>query len=236
MESQLRQNQKMQAIGQLAAGVAHEVKNPLAIILLAAEGLALNKIAAEDQRFQNKLRMIKEAADRANRVVLELLKFSRLSSGDEEEVDLHKTLEGAELLVKSKAKEKDIEFIHEYEKDALMVRGNEVLLQQVFFNIFSNAVDAIVSKGVVSTRTARKRTGVKSSIVIEISDTGQGIPDEILAKIFDPFFTTKDPGVGTGLGLSTAFMILERYQGTIKVDSEVGKGSTFRLTFPEIVS
>ncbi|HRZ40619.1 MAG TPA: PAS domain S-box protein, partial [Candidatus Omnitrophota bacterium] len=94
MESQLRQNQKMQAIGQLAAGVAHEVKNPLAIILLAAEGLALNKIAAEDQRFQNKLRMIKEAADRANRVVLELLKFSRLSSGDEEEVDLHKTLEG----------------------------------------------------------------------------------------------------------------------------------------------
>ncbi|HRZ40001.1 MAG TPA: HAMP domain-containing sensor histidine kinase, partial [Candidatus Omnitrophota bacterium] len=143
---------------------------------------------------------------------------------------------GAELLVKSKAKEKNIDFIHEYEKDALMVRGNEVLLQQVFFNIFSNAVDAIASKGVVVTRTARKRTGVKSNIVIEISDTGQGISDEILAKIFDPFFTTKDPGVGTGLGLSTAFMILERYKGTIKVDSEVGKGSTFRLTFPESVS
>ncbi len=233
MEAQLRQNQKMQAVGQLAAGVAHEVKNPLAIILLAAEGLALNKIAVEDQRFQNKLRMIKEAADRANRVVLELLKFSRLSTGDDEWVDLHKALESAEFLVKSKAKEKQIEFVHAYDAEIKGIRANEVLLQQVFFNFFGNAVDAIPKTGTITTRTFRKTSGVGNTIVIEISDTGDGIPESILGKIFDPFFTTKDPGAGTGLGLSTAFMIVERYKGTIKVESVLGKGTTFRIIFPD---
>ncbi len=234
MESQLRQNQKMQAVGQLAAGVAHEVKNPLAIILLAAEGLALNKIAVEDPRFQNKLRMIKEAAERANRVVMELLKFSRLSSGDDEAVDLHQALEGAEFLVKSKAQGKNINFVHEYASDSIMIRGNEVLLQQVFFNFFSNAVDAIEAKGTIKVRTARKKTAAKSNVIIEISDTGKGIPKDILGKIFDPFFTTKEPGMGTGLGLSTAFMIVERYNGTIKVESEVGQGTTFCIICPDV--
>jgi len=87
--------------------------------------------------------------------------------------------------------------------------------------------------GTITTRTFRKTAGMGNTVVIEISDTGEGIPEAILGKVFDPFFTTKDPGAGTGLGLSTAFMIVERYKGTIKVESQIGKGTTFRIIFPD---
>ncbi len=237
MEMELRQTQKMQAIGQLAAGVAHEVKNPLAIILLAAEGLAMARAAGDEERVSNKVRMIKDAAERANRVVLELLRFSRISGVDLETVDIHGVLDGAELLARNKAKEKDIVFIKEYMSGPLTVQGNEVLLEQIFVNLLNNAIDAIEKTGEIRIRTAlsRRESDGAEEAVIQIQDNGMGIPQDIADKIFNPFFTTKDPGQGTGLGLSTAFMIIERHNGAISVESQDGRGAVFTVTLPYFV-
>ena len=233
MEDRLRHTQKMQAIGQLAAGVAHEVKNPLAIILLAAEGLEFKKEVVEDEKLCNKIRIIKKATEKANRVILELLKFSRLSDSDMAFLDLHKIIDDALFLSQNRAKEKHIDFQKYYSNDPVTCYGNTVLLEQVFVNLLNNAVDAIDHTGLISIRTAvEMRTKDQKDIIIEIEDNGKGIPKKILPKIFDPFYTTKDIEHGTGLGLSTVFAIIEKHSGTIRVETEQEKGTKFIMTLP----
>ncbi len=233
LEISLRHTQKMQAIGQLAAGVAHEIKNPLAIILLAAEWLARNKEVCGHEAVEKKILMIKDASQRADKVIVELLKFSRLADSDMERVDLHEVIDAAYFLAHNRSKVKYIDFQKMYCQGPLFCHGNAVLLEQVFVNLFNNAIDAIERFGtiVVRTRIRDAANGAKQ-IVIEVEDNGSGIPEEILPKIFDPFYTTKDAGNGTGLGLSTVFMILEKHSGHIRVDTSVQNGTRFVITLP----
>jgi len=230
IEQQLRQSQKMQSVGQLAAGIAHEVKNPLAIIQLAAEGLLINKTMPADDGIINKVRMIKRSAMQANNVILELLKFSRFSDEELESIDLHGVIENALLLSRNRDKDKSIDFKTQFHCAPVVCLAGEILLEQVFVNLFNNAVDAIEAEGqiLITTKISEDRQWG----VVQVQDNGVGIPSEILPKIFDPFFTTKGEGQGTGLGLSTIFMIVQRYKGDIKVESGEGKGSCFTIRFP----
>lgn len=235
LELSLRQTQKMQAIGQLAAGVAHEVKNPLAVILLAAEGLGVNKDIIENERIQNKVEMIKTASKKANKVIMELLRFSRLADTEVEQIDLHQVIDDAYFLAHNRGKEKYIEFQKEFHNGPLMCLGNQVLLEQVFVNLFNNAIEAIERFGrvIVRTRVDNNPRGQRN-IIVEVEDNGPGIPKEILPKIFDPFYTTKEAGQGTGLGLSTVFAIMEKHNGRVRVDTGIdsGTGTRFVLTLP----
>ncbi|HSV42927.1 MAG TPA: PAS domain S-box protein [Candidatus Bathyarchaeia archaeon] len=234
VEAQLRHTQKMNAIGQLAAGVAHEVKNPLAIILLAAEGLSYNPEVAQFPKVHSKIKMIKDAAVKANKVVMELLRFSRLSEGEIERIDLHKIIDDAHFLAQNKAKGKYITFEKRYAAGPVTCWGNAVLLEQVFVNLFGNAIDAIEKSGEVIVTTAVQDDAFgKKMVIIKVQDTGKGIPEEIRGKIFDPFFTTKEIGEGTGLGLNTVFTIIEKFHGHIRFESTVGAGTTFIISLPQ---
>ncbi|HRZ40252.1 MAG TPA: ATP-binding protein [Candidatus Omnitrophota bacterium] len=223
----LLQSEKLAAVGQLAAGVAHEIKNPLAVILLSVETIE-EKIAQMDERSVQRLAMIKRSAKRADKVVQELLAFSKSSLETFEAVCLNDVIDGAMTLVKSMDKAVNVTF-RSNDGPRMDIMGDRVLLEQAFVNIFLNAVDAFEGgEGEVFIKYSVAGGG---DALVEISDTGKGIPEENLAKVFDPFFTTKDPGKGVGLGLSTAHTLITEHKGSISVQSELGKGTTFFVKF-----
>jgi len=230
-QQQLLQSEKMAAIGQLSAGVAHEVKNPLSIILLSA-GVLEDKIKKLGEGGKKHLKMITDAAERANKVVVDLLNFSRYSEIELIEVSLHEALKSIISLAQNTFKGKDISFNMNFSAREIIVQADRILLEQIFFNLFANAIDSIDSKGEIVITTSIL-DGEKEA-VIEVQDTGSGMSREVQKKIFEPFYTTKEQGKGTGLGLSTVYMILERHGGKISVESEVGSGSNFFVTFPVV--
>ncbi|HOW35177.1 MAG TPA: ATP-binding protein [Candidatus Omnitrophota bacterium] len=233
-QSQLIHSEKLASVGQLAAGVAHEVKNPLAIILLAIESLE-HTLGASNEKSSRYVTMVKEAAERANKVVVNLLNFSRQVQSHFEPLDIREVVGQTVSLVSNTARIKNINIVNRYDStDELIIDGDAGQLGQVFLNLFSNAFDAVKSDGTVTVNSYLSKGAVETEdrIIVEISDTGQGIPKEIIPRIFEPFFTTKEQGAGTGLGLSTVYMILERHKGSINVKSTEGAGTTFTMTFP----
>jgi len=229
-QRQVIQSEKMAAIGQLSAGLAHEIKNPLTIILLSIES-----VEAQMEHLDDKIRtfvgMVKNAADRANNVVVELLNFSRFSDVQFKPVVLHSVIESALTLVHNHAGIKNITFETNYQcSGRIAVSGGRTLLQQVFFNLFINAVDASPAGGKIRVETSLDAPA--HHIVVTVADQGCGIAGDKLDKIFEPFYTTKELGFGTGLGLSTVCSIVARHQGHIEVRSEVGKGTAFVIRFP----
>lgn len=232
-QAQLLQSEKMAAVGQLSAGVAHEIKNPLAIIILSVEQLEKNIVGANSQ---NKvyLDMVKRAAERADKVIVELLNFSRFSTIELESVSLHAIIDSAIMLADNSAKQKKIEIRREYSEDVGEIVVDKILMEQVFLNLVANAIDAIEQGGTITFKTYLKqhRTDPIGRVIIEVSDTGSGMPPAVSAKIFEPFFTTKEPGKGTGLGLSTVYMILEKHDGSILVESKEGVGTKFMIILP----
>ncbi len=233
-QNQLLQTEKLASIGQLAAGVAHEVKNPLAVIMLSVQ-----MIEAAQEKLGEKtaecVEMIRAAADRANKVVLELLSFSRLSQRELKPVEIHTVLENTITLVEHSAKMKDIAIVKDFHTDkSVLVLGEMILLQQVFLNLLVNAVHAIDNSGTIEVKTSVEvdRKENQGVVVAEISDTGCGMSQETMIKIFDPFFTTKEIGKGTGLGLSTVYMILRKMNGKIHVESKLGQGTRFYVVLP----
>lgn len=237
MQDQLVQSDKMAAVGQLSAGVAHEIKNPLAVILLAVQilELAQDRIA-EDLR--NKVTMIREAVEKADHVVTDLLDYSRkVNLEQNEDVELSAVISSALELIKNKSKFGNVKMTLDIADDArdASVKGSRVLLEQVLINLLNNAVDAVEDTPDAVIIVHLKTAPDDGQYIIKISDNGCGMDKETRASIFNPFFTTKDPGKGTGLGLSTVFMIVERHGGIIDVESTPGKGSTFiiKLTMEE---
>jgi two-component system, NtrC family, sensor kinase len=228
MQARVAQSERLASIGLLAAGVAHEVNNPLGGIL-SLTALTLEDMAPGDPNREN-LQVVLRQTERCRDIVRGLLEFSRQSKGTREPVDLNEVLEDSLALVGTQAMFFNVKISQRLAPGLPCVIANASQFQQVFVNILLNGVQAMNERGeiTVSTRTDPETGRVEASI----SDTGCGIPPEQADRIFDPFFTTKESGHGTGLGLSIAYGIVTTHGGTISVRSEVGKGSVFIVSMP----
>lgn len=226
LEDQLVQTEKLTSLGLLAAGVAHEVNTPLAVISNYIQMLA-KQIPSDDPRQKTIERIVKQTF-RASEIVNNLLNFSRTGGAQAVEVDLNTIVEETLTLVQHPFKTAHIAVAKKYSDPLPPILGSTTRLQQVFLNLFMNARDAMPAGGMLEVRTA----AFNGSVEIEVTDTGAGIPPENIHRIFDPFFTTKATGRGTGLGLSVSYGIIKEHAGKVDVRSTPGKGTSFRLEFP----
>src|SRR5579862_2469114 len=226
LEEQMVQTEKLTSLGLLAAGVAHEVNTPLAVISNYIQMLA-KQIPSDDPRQKTIERIVKQTF-RASEIVNNLLNFSRTGAAEFVELDVNNVLEETLTLVQHPFKTAQVKVIKNYTQELPAVLGSITRLQQVFLNLFMNARDAMPSGGMLEVRTGAHN----GSVEIEVTDTGAGIPPEHLHRIFDPFFTTKASGRGTGLGLSVSYGIIKEHAGKVDVRSTPGKGTSFRLEFP----
>ena len=226
LEQQLLQTEKLTSLGLLAAGVAHEVNTPLAVISNYIQMLA-RQLPGDDSR-QKIIEKIVKQTFRASEIVNNLLNFSRTGASEFRAVNLNEVIEETLTLMAHPFRSAQVSVIKTLEEQLPAVKGSGNRLQQVFLNLFLNARDAMPSGGMVEVRTSSQN----GSVEVEITDTGAGIPDNILRRIFDPFFTTKATGRGTGLGLSVSYGIVQEHKGRIEVRSTPGKGTSFHLEFP----
>lgn len=226
---QVLQSEKMAGVGQLAGGVAHEINNPIGVIISFAQ-LCRSAIQLGDlEELGDNLDEIETAADRCRTIVRSLLDFSRPSAdGEFRLVNLADVLQKAWFLVSTDKAAKGITIETDFDPALPHVVANENQLMQVFVNLVQNAVHSMQNGGTIWLSTVSGEDGVQGTV----RDQGGGIKAEHLSKVFDPFFTTKDPGKGTGLGLSVSFGIIEHHGGNISVESELGVGSTFTVFVP----
>ncbi len=240
LESQLSQAQKMEAIGQLAGGVAHDLNNLLSPILGYGEILQRSPKLDDDSRKQ--LEHILQAGLRARDLVSQLLAFSRKQTLEFKPVNLNSILVLFEKLLRRTIRE-DIELTISLAEDLGTVQADVGQLEQVVMNLAVNAQDAMPAGGTLSIQTrsvtfnpsyAPRHSDINPGryAMLEISDTGEGMSQDILDKIYDPFFTTKETGKGTGLGLSTVYGIIKQHGGHIRVNSELNQGTAFTISFP----
>ncbi|MCG6962060.1 MAG: PAS domain S-box protein [Acidobacteria bacterium] len=230
LEEQLRQSQKMEAVGRLAGGVAHDFNNLLQAMLLQAQVLS---IAPGDQRsVASTAEELEEQIQRGASLTRQLLLFSRREASRTETLDLNEVVDDGVKLLRRLLRE-NIRLTLETAEGQLPVKADRGQLGQVLMNLTINAGDAIPDRGVV---TIRSGSADGEMVWLEVSDTGEGIPEEARDKLFEPFFTTKEAGKGTGLGLSVVHGIVTRHGGRIEVESAPGKGSTFRVLLPRAVS
>jgi signal transduction histidine kinase len=230
-QRQIIQTEKLSSLGTLVAGVAHEINNPIAVIANRVEILRLEQEERQlDETLKGDLEVIHRQANRVSEITSALLTFARQSSHQSTLLDLNAVVRSALLLWRPQA-EPHVHVVTKLERHPWLMLGNFTQLQQVVINLLSNALDATASGGTVSVFT-RSDEHPSPAIVLEVSDTGTGIPADHLSKVFDPFFTTKPPGKGTGLGLSVCLGIVRAHQGMITVRSQIGVGSTFVVSFP----
>ncbi|MEP6850556.1 MAG: ATP-binding protein, partial [Acidobacteriota bacterium] len=229
LEETLQQSEKLSSIGLLAAGVAHEVNTPLTGVSSYTQML-MGMIPETDPKHAL-LQKMQRQTERASNIVGNLLNFSRTGNAAEfNEIDLNKLLNDTLQLLETQLRKSNIDIVKNYSESLPAVLGNGGKLQQVFTNLVLNARDASPGGGTI---TLTSRIGYKGDVLIEVSDTGEGIPTENLKKIFDPFFTTKGVGNGTGLGLAVTYGIVQEHSGSIEAIGNNGSaGATFRLSFP----
>jgi two-component system, NtrC family, sensor kinase len=239
LDANLIQSGKMAALGKLAAGIAHEVNNPLAVIkekvgwlmdLLGEEDISRSENFTE---FDDALRKIDYHVDRAKKVTHRLLGFARRMEPVKERVDINKLLDETIDFLENEAHYRNINIQTEFGPKLPPTVSDSAQLQQVFLNILNNAIDAIGKDGEIQVKTSHNSKD--EQIVITIADTGPGISNEQLGRVFDPFFTTKEVGMGTGLGLSISYSIIEKLGGRIMIASEAGKGTAFTIYVPVVI-
>jgi hypothetical protein len=231
LEEKVIQADRLSSIGILAAGVAHEVNTPLAVISSYAQMLA--KQVQADPGQSKILQKITSQTFRASEIINSLLSFSRTSSREFETIDLNQTLRDTVALLDPQLRGAGVAVETDLDPEAAPVWGNAGKLQQVFLNLVLNARDAMPRGGLLTLRTtAGEAEDGEPLAQLEISDTGSGIAPEHLKRIYDPFFTTKGPKHGTGLGLAVSYGIIQEHSGTMNVESEVGRGTTFRIDLP----
>ncbi|MBT3388255.1 MAG: PAS domain-containing sensor histidine kinase, partial [Desulfobacula sp.] len=225
MERQIAQADKLAALGELSAGVAHEINNPLGIILGYTQLLL-----KEEPEHKDDLKIIEKHVQNCKTVVSDLLSFSRKGSSEMGIVDINKVVGGVINFLSNHADFRNIEItLNPYTGDRLNILGNEQELAQVIVNMLINAGHAVDGKGKIDIATQKTQ---EDKILIMIKDNGKGVQKKNVSKIFDPFFTTKPVGQGTGLGLSVGYGIIKRHQGDIHVESSEEKGTVFTISLP----
>ena len=227
LEVSLVQAEKLAALGQLAAGVAHELNNPITAVI--ANTQLLQRELDPDRVDMESVELIEQAGKRAQRVVRALLDFARQEAEEFHLVDVNHTIEQALSLVERQWERAHVEIIRDLSSGRLEVDGNADHLQGVWLNLLVNAFDALEGKpGRVNVQSRKQG----NYVVVQVEDNGVGIDPGDMKRIFEPFFTTKAPGKGTGLGLATSFRIIEQHQGKIEVDSSPGSGTLFTVRLP----
>jgi len=235
LEAQLIQSEKLAAVGQMVSGVAHELNNPLTSIAGLSEFLQERPRLPAAER--EHLRVIHEQAERAGRIVRNLLTFARKGSPAEATVDLNDIVGRTALLVAYELNLRGIELTEERVKTPLPVRGHRDELQQVLLNLVYNAVHAVRALPDGAPRRVTLVTAVEQGqAAVRVRDTGPGVPDELVSQLFTPFFTTKDPGEGTGLGLSLSYRILESHGGRLAYRPGPGGGAEFGFSLPLVAA
>lgn len=232
LEQQLIQSEKLSALGQLVAGVAHELNNPLTSISGYAQLLLRNCSLDEDTRMD--LEQVRQQADRAGRIVRNLLMFAREHKPERSVVQINDVIQSALALQVYQLRVDNINVQLELDPSLPLTIADPHQLQQVLLNLITNARQAMVDRGAgtLTIRTALCNTGAAPQIEISVADTGVGIPAQHLDKIFNPFFTTKPVGQGTGLGLSICYGIIQEHQGQIWAESREGVGTTIFIRLP----
>jgi signal transduction histidine kinase len=232
--------EKLAAMGQLAAGVAHELNNPLSGIMGYSE-LAIELFgeksrdqidAADIDRMITYFGHIDELSQRCRAIILDMLKFARQHDEEVSDIHLNELLQRTLVFLGKQLKQGNVEIDLALADPLPVIRGNPMQLQQVFTNLILNAAQAMPDGGRLSIRSVHEA----NTIIASVSDTGKGVPPELRHRIFDPFFTTKPVGEGTGLGLSVSYGIVRRHGGEIRVESEEGKGATFSVVLPVAAS
>lgn len=238
LNRQLMQTSKLASIGELAAGVAHEINNPLAVIL--TENQVIRDMSEEEQNLNDKfkdelvrsLSQVDAQVLRCSHITQSLLRFSRRMALSSQFVDLNLALKDVVGLLEKRANTCGIQIHVDFQENLPMISALPFELEQVFLNLISNAVDSHEGKPYGSIHIATRFDTSRNCLVATVKDTGSGIAEEDLERIFDPFFTTKPVGKGTGLGLSISYSIITQMGGDISVRSELGKGTEFTLRFP----
>jgi len=237
------QSEDMPALGQLAEAFAHKIRNHLQIVL-AGVGY-LSKTVPQEEKSKISIDKVKRAVNRADKIICDFLRFCAMSEFAFESVDLCNLLNESAGAIKNRPNFNQIKIENHCPEKPITVRADRNMLQQVFINLFNNALDAITKGGELKIRAFSE---IKSSAghlkgndlkvgdemaVVEIEDTGKGIPKDVLPRIFEPFFTINKSTNATGLGLSMVNLIVDRHQGSIDVESEVNKGTKFIVKLPQ---
>jgi histidine kinase len=240
-EQQLIQASKMATLGEMATGVAHELNQPLSVIKTASR-FFIKKIRKKEKIEDDILFTMSEEidsyVDRATKIIGHMREFGRKSETDLEKVDINEVLKRAFEILGQQLKVRGIEVVWDLEESLPPIMADSNRLEQVFINLLINARDAIDEKWQTQPhqqsdkRISLKTRSGKQKIIVEIHDTGMGIPDELLDRIFEPFFTTKKVGQGTGLGLSISYGIIRECKGKVKAVSAEGQGAGFIIKFP----
>lgn len=234
---QLVQSEKLKALGELTAGVAHEMNQPLNNTEIICKS-ALAKI--DKDRYDTEM-VIEDMGDilaqirKISGMVEHMMIFTRYSDGVPEQwVDLSAVADRSLKFVRQDFKDRKIELIEELENGLPMVRGDPIAIEQVIMNLLINARYAVENSGKGERRVIIRAVKIdgQNAVALEVRDTGKGVPEALKGKIFQPFFTTKDPGAGTGLGLSVSNKIVEEHRGKLELESEEGKGATFKMILP----
>ncbi len=229
-QRQMLRSEKMAAIGQMAAGVAHEINNPLTGVITFAH--LLRRKTEPGSPEQEDLDTIITEAERCSKIVRGLLDFARGGQLVRSEADVNRLLDRTLALVENQALFHNIEVVREYDPDLPLVPLDQDRIQQVVLNLVVNAAEAMESGGRLTLRTGVTRTDGAAELRIEVRDSGPGIDPEVRSRVFDPFFTTKDVGKGTGLGLAVSYRIVDDHGGRIAVSSPPGEGASFTVILP----
>ncbi len=228
MEQQIAQADKLASLGQLSAGVAHEINNPMGIILGYTQLLLRDE--APDSEKHSDLKIIEKHVKNCKAIVEDLLSFARSSKTEEKAHKIHEVIDEVLNFVQQHAEVEHLKIIRKYDQQAPAILLDEKKIKQVFINLIMNAEHAIGDEGTIEIQTNYNQPS--NAIHVRVSDTGHGISRQNLKRIFDPFFTTKPTGEGTGLGLSVSYGIVQNHGGEITVDSHPEKGSTFTVILP----